>query len=74
MAEDIFTYLKGQIDTQVTRFSEALTSGANVSTFSDYQRLVGQIDGLKDARRLIDGVERRYLNDDEDEDEDRPEG
>ena len=33
-----------------------------------------QIDGLKDARRLIDGVERRYLNDDEDEDEDRPEG
>lgn len=35
---------------------DAVTAGTNVNNFADYQQLIGQIEGLGTALRIVDDI------------------
>lgn len=35
---------------------ETVTTGTNVNTFDDYQKIIGQIEGLNTTLRVIDDI------------------
>jgi len=62
--KDILSEIIQRVRAEQTKLADTLTSGVNVNTFDDYQRLVGRYDGFKDTLDIINEI----LREDDEED------
>lgn len=60
--------LRHSIDAQVRDIEQSMGAG-KVSSWEDYKRLAGVIQGLQRAKVALDEVARKYLDEDEAQDE-----
>lgn len=61
--KDFISQIIGRVKTEQQSIAEAVTAGANVNSFDDYQRLVGRYEGLKMTLDIINEI----LTEDEEE-------
>ena len=54
--KDILSEIIGRVKTEQKLVAETVTAGMNVSSFDDYQRLVGRHEGLKATLDIINDI------------------
>jgi hypothetical protein len=54
--KDILSEIIGRVKTEQNLVAETVTAGMNVSSFDDYQRLVGRHEGLKATLDIINDI------------------
>jgi hypothetical protein len=62
--KDFISEIISRTKDEQTKLVETLTTGINVNSFDDYQRLVGRFEGLRATLDIIDNI---LTEDDEDE-------
>jgi hypothetical protein len=62
--KDFISEIISRTRDEQTKLVETLTTGINVNSFDDYQRLVGRFEGFKATLDIIDNI---LTEDDEDE-------
>lgn len=62
--KDFISEIISRTKDEQTKLVETLTTGINVNSFDDYQRLVGRFEGFRATLDIIDNI---LTEDDEDE-------
>jgi hypothetical protein len=65
MNQQYFEYLIKQLDDRVLQLQEALGAGYP-QDFAEYKKVVGEIQGLLTARRIISDLQERLRESDDD--------
>ena len=61
--KDFISEIISRVRGEKNSLAEAVTAGTNVNSFDDYQYIIGQIEGLALALRIVDEI----LTEDEEE-------
>jgi hypothetical protein len=63
--KDLISELIERLQNADKNITEALASGSNIHNFDDYQRILGNREGIKQAQAILDNLLREDSENDE---------